>query len=573
MGLLDTSLQIGRSAIMAQSLAMDVVGNNIANASTEGYARQLADLKSATGVRTPQGPYLGLGVNAESIRRISDAYLEQRLRDARSGEQSLQAQDEMFQRLEGAFNELTDNDLSTVMNDFFSALNTLQSSPEETSVRRAVVESALTFTDSIRQLRGKLDELRTGLDSEVSGAVGTINDITSQIADLNVQIAQIEAGASNTGGASALRDRRDYLLGQLCDLIEVRVVDTGHGMVNVFAGADPLVMDNRSYDLATETRVDRDVSVTDIVFAADGRAVNIKGGKLEGLITARDTGVTEFVDELDKWAGAFIEGFNRIHSSGTGLEAFSDVTGANGVDDPAAVLSAAGLDFSPETGTFDIAVQNSASGQSQTFRIHVDLDGYNGDDTTLASLVADINAAVSAYYPQVTASIGPGNTLRIASSTPELTFTFANDSSGALAALGVNTFFTGSGSSDIEVNALVQDDPGHIAAGLTSLEGDNSNVSRLLAFQRDPLDSLGGSSVDSYYQGIVATLGVRAASASDRHTGAQAITSAVQSQREAVSGVSLDEEAVKLIRYQSGYAAAARFISTVNNLLQVLLNM
>jgi flagellar hook-associated protein 1 FlgK len=572
LGLLDTSLQIGRSAIQANSLAMDVVGNNIANAATEGYARRQADLRSIRGVRV-DGLYQGLGVSAERILRISDSYLEERLRDARSALESITAQDEGFQRLEGIFNELTDTDLSSVINQFFDALNTLQGSPEEPSVRRAVIEAATTLTEAVTHMRDKIDELRTSLDSEIAGSVDTINNITREVASLNVEIARIEGGGMDPGGAGALRDRRDLLLSQLADTLDLRVVDTGSGMANVFAGPDPLVLGSHSYDVTTEISTDRGVAVHTLVFASDGREVAVRGGRIEGLIEARDTGVAEFADMLDEWAGAFIEGFNRVHSSGVGLKSYGDVTGTNGVDDPLAALNAAGLDFAPATGTFDVTVRSVNSGEERTYRFHVDLDGLNGDDTTLASLAAEMTAALAAQHPQISASVGPGNTLRISSSAPELTFTFGDDTSGALAALGVNTFFTGSDGRDFAVADTVMRDPSYIAAGLTSMAGDNANVTRMLAFQTEPIGALDGVSVDSFYQGIVATLAARAAAVKDRHIGLEAIKGAVESQREAMSGVSLDEEAVKLIRYQTGYAAAARFISTVDQLLKVLLNM
>lgn len=572
MGLLDTSLQIGRSAIMANSLAMDVVGNNIANAGTEGYARQVVDLRSVRGIPTGSGAYLGMGVNADRIRRVSDMYLEQRLRDARSDTQALSAQDDMFRRMEGAFNELTDNDLSSAVDAFFSALNTLQANPEERSIRRSVVETASTFTETVRGMREKLDDLRVGLNGEIAGAVGTVNGIAREIAGLNQEISRIEAASSGNTSATSLRDRRDLLLGQLSDLAGIRTVELGNGMVSVFLGADPLVMNDRSYELTTETRIDRGVSVSDVTFA-DGRPADIRSGKIAGLTEARDEGATEFIDDLEKWAAAFIQGFNEIHSSGSGLDRFTDITGTNGVADPAAALSAAGLAFTPRTGAFEITVKNGSSGEARTFRAHVDLDGLGGDDTTLSSLVNDINAQISAAYPQVRASVGPGNTLRISSSLPDLTFSFGNDTSGALAALGVNTFLTGTGAGDIDINAMIVENPGFIAAGLTDKPGDNANAIRLVAFQRQGLSTLEGSSVQDYYQGIVTTLGVRAAAATDKYVGGQSIQAALSSQREAMSGVSLDEEAVKLIRYQSGYAAAARYISAVDELIKVLLNM
>jgi flagellar hook-associated protein 1 FlgK len=259
MGLLDTSLQIGRSAIMAHSLALDVTGNNIANSTTEGYARRAVDLRSMRGIRTTQGPYLGLGVEAASILRLSDIYLEQRLRDARSGLESFKTQDEALARLEGVFNELSDNDLSSAINDFYTALNELQSRPEERSVRRAVIESAVTLTENVGLLRTKMDALRKDIDSEVVAAVDIINGITAELAQLNVEIARIEGGGATGGGATSLRDRRDVLLGQLADLLQVRVIHQDNGTISVFAGSDPLVMLDRSFELTVETRVDRDV--------------------------------------------------------------------------------------------------------------------------------------------------------------------------------------------------------------------------------------------------------------------------------------------------------------------------
>jgi len=192
---------------------------------------------------------------------------------------------------------------------------------------------------------------------------------------------------------------------------------------------------------------------------------------------------------------------------------------------------------------------------------------------TLASLVADINAQVSAPFPDITASVGAGNRLQITSDVPELEFSFSNDTSGTLAALGVNTFFAGEDAATMRVNALIEENPALIAAAETDLPGDNVNVTRLLEFQQQPREDLDGESVEGYYQSIVSTLGIQAAAARDRHLSAEAIQAALRSQREAVSGVSLDEEAVKLIRYQSGYTAAARFITTVQEMIEVLLNM
>jgi flagellar hook-associated protein 1 FlgK len=572
MGLLDTSLQIGKSAIMAHSLAIDVTGNNIANADTKGYARQVVDLQSAQGVQVQPGTYLGLGVNADSIQRVSNIYLEQRLRDANSFLEESSVRQDVFARIEGIFNELSDSDLSSAINDFFTSLATLQAQPEEGSVRRAVVESALTLTDSVKTLRSKLDDLRVDIDSEVVAAVNNINALTAEVAELNVEITRLEAGATS-GSAGALRDRRDVVLAEISELVEINVIELEDGAVNVFAGSDPLVMLNRSYDLAIESRSDDGVSVSDVVFANDGRELTMKSGTLAGLIGMRDGAITEITGEMDLWAKNFINEFNKIHSSGVGLDLFTEVTGKNGVDDVNALLNAAGLSLAPTTGTFEINVKNINSDEYTTFRVAVDLDGFDGDDTTLTSLVADINTAIGGVFPGVQASIGAGNTLEIESDSSELQFFFNNDSSGALAALGVNTFFSGEDALTMGISAGITANPDMIAAALTDMPGDNSNVTLLMAFQNQSLDGLAGTSVEEYYQGIVGALGVDSASAQDQYQASASVSAAIESQREALSGVSLDEEAVNLIRYQSGYAAAARFIAVVDELIQVLLNM
>ena len=234
MGLINSSLQIGRSSIMAHNLALDVTGNNIANAGTEGYARQVVEMESVRGAKTVQGPIVGLGVSAASIQRVTDVYLEQRLRDARSALQSAAVQSDTLSRMESAFNELSDSDLSSIMNKFFEALSTLQTTPEEMSVRRGVVETGITLSENIRMLRDRVDGLRSDIEAEVSGVVNEINSLTSEIAQLNMEVARVAATAADNGGATALLDRGDTLLGKLSDLIDMRVVAMENGTVNIF---------------------------------------------------------------------------------------------------------------------------------------------------------------------------------------------------------------------------------------------------------------------------------------------------------------------------------------------------
>ena len=161
----------------------------------------------------------------------------------------------------------------------------------------------------------------------------------------------------------------------------------------------------------------------------------------------------------------------------------------------------------------------------------------------------------------------------LSSSVSELEFSFAGDTSGVLSALGVNTFFAGHDATDIAINDLMIADPGYIAASLSGLSGDNANVTQMLGFQFTRQPGLSGMSVEEFYRSTVTALAVTSAAAQDRRDATLTVHSSLKSQREALSGVSLDEEAVKLIAYQTGFQAAARFITTVQELLQVLLAM
>ena len=154
------------------------------------------------------------------------------------------------------------------------------------------------------------------------------------------------------------------------------------------------------------------------------------------------------------------------------------------MDDPTAALndSAAGLAVAPSNGSFFIAVTDDATGTVVAYQIDVDLDGLGGNDTTLASLVTDINATVEG----VTASVTTDNRLQIDADVG-FAFNFGHDgqesrtdTANLLAALGVNTFFDGSTAADIQVNAFLAANAAMLAGSTANLDGDGTNAGRLV---------------------------------------------------------------------------------------------
>ena len=190
----------------------------------------------------------------------------------------------------------------------------------------------------------------------------------------------------------------------------------------------------------------------------------------------------------------------------------------------------------------------------------------------MESLVADINAQVTG----VTASVTIDNRLQL-EADDGLSFTFGfdgqqgrEDTSNVLAALGINTFFTGTGARDIAVNETLIAQPALLSAAGVFLAGDGTTAGRVAALDVGVSDHLGGGSITGFYNSIANAVAVRSGAVRDDFEAASAVLASLQAQRESISGVSLDEEAISLVKYEIAFQGAARFVSVVNDLLSEL---
>lgn len=573
MGLFST-FNIGRLALSAHQTAMQVTGQNIANASNENYTRQRAIFET-TPAQDLTYAQLGTGVCVAEIQRVIDETLEARIDGAGSSLADLMAQQEILDQIEAIFNELSDTDLSSTLSEFFDALEALTTDPEDSSTRLELISAAETLRDSLRYIATQLNETRENTDDAIQIAVNDINEITNQIAQLNAQIMVAENGGVNTGTANDLRDKRAALVRDLAELVEIRTVETGAGSLNVLAGSDFLVFGNDSFALTTTQDADRGVLVSTAEFEHNGADLAINGGKLAGLITGRDDIAGGFVDDIAAFAEQLIYEMNRIHTEGRGIDGLSDVTSTGRVSSSLVELDQAGLNFSVVNGSFVLNVQNENTGETKSINVSIDLDGI-GSDSTLDSVVTEINTELNAAFggsSPVTASITGTNRLRVASSTDAYTFSFSEDTSGFLAAIGTNTFFTGYDALNIDVNDMVRDNPDLIAAAFSDVPGGNGNALRMAELRNSLVFDNGTATFEDYYQGVVGSLGIQAASAQDRVDNQALLMTSLLNERERVSGVNLDEETINLISHQRAYQAAARLITVADSLIETLLNM
>jgi flagellar hook-associated protein 1 FlgK len=426
--------------------------------------------------------------------------------------------------------------------------------------------------EQFRHIRSGLEDVRSALDDQYGLAVDKINSIAKGVSELNAQIVQAERGGIYRNSAGSLRDERDALLKQLSELTNAKVLEQAGGADVVLIGGHALVTENSYYDLRVETVDSRGIGVKKAVFNVDNSDLNAEGGQIHGYAMSRDEMVPDQIDKLDKLVSQFVAEFNKIHSQGVGLNNFSSVEGTEAVSDPGASLLSAGLALTPKNGSFVIRVRDKTTGAVQSVRVPVQLDGVGADDS-LNTLLASINTELSAVTSDVTASVTAGNKLRLVSGSENVDFSFGEDSSDVLAALGINTFFSGSNSRNVAVNRVLADDASLVAAALDPAAGDGTNAGKLFDLKTQALDGLDGQSCDDYYQNMIGELGVESGLAKSRSDGANSYLQTLETQRQATSGVSLDEEAMNLMEYQRAYQAAARLVTTIDEMLKVLLEM
>ncbi len=563
---LNAALGIASRALEIFTAGIQVAGQNVANANTPGYIREELQLDTALPY-VRGGLVFGTGVFASGVKQQIDKYLETRIHTANSDYTAAHARETIYQQLEEQIRELGGEDLSTSINDFLSTINEAVNQPESVSLRQLVLQQGTQLASDISSLRLRVDELRQAQTVKLDELVAEANDLIAKIDDLNPKIAKLEAGGLLGSDAGALRTQRYNALSRLSEIIPIRFHEREGGGVDVFTGTDYLILTGTTQQLKTVTVDDRNILIQNISLSKTGSVLDASsGGEIKGILDGRDQILGKFIDDLDTFTSNMIWEFNRIHASGEGLEGFTSLTSVEHVDDPTAVLNAAGLGFTPVHGGFQVKVTNKLTNLTVTTNIPIDLDGI-GTDTTLNSLRAALNGVTN-----LNASISTNGQLTI-TADPNFEFRFADDTSGVLAALGLNTFFTGSDSGDIAVNSALTANPSLFAASLGGGPSDGRNALRLAEFLDKPVAALGDVSLDDYYNTMVSQVGQKSAAETAISDGFKSFQESLKNQKEQFSGVSLDEEAVRILEFQRSYQASARIISTVDELFRTLLQV
>lgn len=562
---LSSTLAMTANTLNLFSLGIHVSGNNIANAHTPGYLRERLIIASSKPYQ--QGNLLiGTGAYAVGIRQDVDDYLNGRIQGANGDYQLSATLSDAYKQLESLLQSLGDNDLSAQAQQFVGSLQAVVNQPENDAVRANAVQQGQIFADDIQRLRTHIDQLRDAQTGNVASLIDKANELIATVERLNPQISQLEANGLAQNDAGGLRNQRNDALQQLSELIPIRVTERPDGGVDVYSGSDYLILGGSSQRLETVTETVNGETGVHVRTTVTQSRMDNTGGRLSGLIEGRDSVLKGFSEQLDRFTAAVISEINRIHASGEGIKGFSSVTGTSAVSDPNAALNAAGLAFPPQNGSFNIKVVNLGTGISQTTNIGVDLDGI-GTDTSLASLAGALNAVGN-----VSATVTSDGRLQI-SAAPGFELRFGDDTSGALAALGVNTFFTGKDSATIQVNDVLKRDARYLATGRGGGPSDNRNAVDLAAAFDKSVASLNGQSISQFWNQTTTGVAQSSAAQSAVADGLASFRDALTAQREQQSGVNLDEELILILQFQHSYQAAARIITTIDQLMNTLLNI
>lgn len=446
-----SSLTTVTNALAAQNLGLDVVGQNLANINTPGYARRSLELQSVA-----PGTVLepGRGVEVAGIRAFRDAMVDARVWREHGGSAHDGAIADMLATVE-ILAGLPGHSLDAELQRFFSAFQSLADDPTSPVARDIVVREGQNLGGAFRSLSSALLELQRDADGNVRSQVQEVNKLAAELAELNRRI-----GASESD-IDTLRDRQSVILDRLGELAGVSVISREDGGVDVtIPSGQAIVIGANAYLLETSPAGLASISLGGFTVTSA-----LTGGSIGGLLQVRDALVPGYLSSLDQLAYDVATAVNAIHSTGF------DATGA-----------AAGNFFTPLAG--------------------------------------------------------------------------------AAGAAGM-----------LFVEAALELDPQRVAASATGAIGDNGIARSLAALRNAQIAGGGTRTAVEAWSDYLFTVGSDAADARAAEASHQQILIQLQGLQAQISGVSADEEAAHLMRFQRAYEANARYFQTILSTLDTLMDM
>ena len=317
------SFEIGRRALHAQQKGVQVTGQNIANANTEGYSRQAVQMRALVPPAVPGvSTAPGYGVEVSDITRLKSEFYGEQIMKALSDQHYWERLGQTVDGIEAIFQEPDENGINIYLNEFFDAWQEVSVNPESYAARISLREQAVSLTGLVRDIYERLDEFKYDVEKELDTVVSQINSLATEIAGLNEKITYLQALGQKS---NEMLDERDLRLQELSELVDIRVIQRTNGSVEVLAGGRLLLHDNRSFELEKEIKGDV-ASVKNNL----GAELSVKGGALRGMLESYNEVFPRYMDGLDDFVSALVEEVNKIHNEGFGLDGVKFGDGEDG---------------------------------------------------------------------------------------------------------------------------------------------------------------------------------------------------------------------------------------------------
>ncbi len=553
-----SSLQIALSGLYAQRRGLDVTGQNVANANTEGYSRQRVELSPDSGPVVPafhsRWNGSGLGVQVVDVTRAHDAFLAARSYGEHSAGAALDQAQKLFVSLERLFDEPGDQGMQKLFSEFWSGWDEVGNHPDDQAARSQLLQRAETLTGALNQAAGELDALHGASVDQLEAIVTEINTLAAGVAGLNERIRT----AANAGMPHAdLLDQRDLLVSKLSDLVGVTVRAGDDDTLDVYVSGSALVRGTRSEEL----RVDTSGPAVQIEWKKDGYPVAATEGAAGGLLTVLNDTLVRYRASLDAVAVSLRDTVNSAHGalSGTLAVGGQDLSAAGALSfglrvngSTLADVSVVGADWSGPGGAaaLQAALQSAVDASAGAGVVTVTVTGGNG--SPLAVGLAPVNPSDSILVSAVAGDPGLG--------------TLLSDVAVGLDGVGGRAFFSGTSASDLSVAADLVSNPSAVGAAFAGNGPLDGSAAMALA---EGGSRAGGPT--ARYTDMVVGLGVEAQSTYRRVVMQAAATRQVDAARDAVSGVNIDEEMVNLVQFEHAYNASARVMTAIDEMLETLI--
>ncbi|MES0371901.1 MAG: flagellar hook-associated protein FlgK [Mariprofundaceae bacterium] len=575
--MISDALNIAASSLKTQQKALDVIAHNVANSNTEGYSRQNPTLVTALPEKLDQRVF-GRGVELGSINRIVDPLINHAQKENLSQFSFFSTLSSGLTAVENVFGSLESTGVSAALDDFFLSWQQFSSNPQDQAQKFNVRNKSEVLAIQLSNMHEQLRTSQVSADQEIDQRIKEANILLDEIASLTTQIRQMQAGQQGAlGGANDLLDQREQSVRALSTLVPIQQVNTADGDFLIQTkGGDLLTQDNVSRHLGRSSSLSVN-GFTEIVIESTGVPVSglDQGGAIGGLVSLRDGHLGNYIQTLDEIALNLTFGVNQILASSGGNVRASSLISGQGSLNPALALNDAAqalpLANQIQTGSFKLHLYSAAGTPITPGGTTINI---TAGVTTITDVANSINAIAG-----ITASVDSVGRLVIDAGTN--TIGFSDDSSNFLPVYEINTLFHGSGAGGMTISTALQNNAALLSAGTidpaTSIvyAGDNTAAIAVMQLQ-DSKISFDGS--------VSETLHVRSAVLSTRYGDDFAIadqqllyrqveSESLSRQREAVSGVNVDEEMISMIKFQRAYEAAAKVIQTTNQMLDSLLGL